>query len=65
MSERVYSAIRTRAGMVVGVRRLLMDMFANAPGGSQASAARPLLKSTATASLTDVNWMKSVPRTNL
>lgn len=65
VSERVVSAIQTRAGMVACVRRLLMDTFANASGGSQASAARPPLRLTSTASLTDVNWMKSVPRTNL
>lgn len=65
MSERGSYAIQPHAGMTVAVRRLLMDMFAHAQGASQASTVRPPLRLTATASLTDVNWTKLAPQTNL
>lgn len=65
VSERSSSVIQTRAGMTVAVRRLQMDMFAHAQGVSQASTVRPPLRLTASASLTDVNWTKPAPQTNL
>jgi len=63
--ERGSSAIPTRAGMTVTVRRLQMDMFAHALGVSLASTVRPPLRFTASASLTDVNWTKPALWTNL
>lgn len=65
VSERSSSVIQTHAGMTVAVRRLQMDMFAHAQGVSQASTVRPPLRLTASASLTDVNWTKPAPQTNL